>query len=554
MVKVRAGGRVVDRVAGRVLGVGRRTTPYVILRGVRVPMRDGVTLVADLYRPKVRPLGTLLVRGPYGRGVPQALLNARIFAACGYQVLFVSSRGTFGSGGVFTPMRTEAEDGQDVVAWMRRQPWFTGTFGTVGLSYLGYTQWALLADPPPEHVAAVVTVGPHDFSRHHWGTGALNLDTIGWSDLIAHQQDPGLLRVLHVATAGRRLRPVLDAAPLVDAAQRYFGARVPWHREVIVHPDLDDPFWTPMRHTVALDRVSVPVLLIGGWQDIFLTQTVEQYTRLHDRGVDVAMTIGPWNHQDLVGKGASTAVQEALAWLDEHLARRPSHPRHAPVTVYVTGAGRWRRYAAWPPATSRRRLHLRSGGTLTAGPPGAADPPSAFTFDPADPTPTVGGPTLTGGGYRDDTELAARDDVLAFTGAVLDEDVEVLGAPSVELERGGDNPHVDLFVRLSDVAPDGRSRNVTEGYLRMDPEHADGRVCVPMRDTAHRFTVGHRIRLLVAGGSHPQYARNLGTGEDPGTGKGMRPARHVVHHDADRPSCLVLPVAVPDLVPRQLGK
>lgn len=542
MVRVRAGGRLVDRVAERVLGLGRRTTAYAVARGVRVPMRDGVTLAADLYRPAPPPLGTVLVRGPYGRALPQALLNARIFAACGYQVLFVSSRGTFGSGGVFTPMRTEADDGQDVVAWMRRQSWFTGTFATVGLSYLGYTQWALLADPPPELVAAVVTVGPHDFSRHHWGTGAFNLDAIGWSDLIAHQQDAALLRLIHIATSAWRLRPVLDAAPLADAAERHFRGRVPWYREVIVHPDLDDPFWTPMRHTGALDSVTVPVLLIGGWQDIFLAQTVEQYSRLHEREVDVAMTIGPWNHQDLVGKGASTAAQEALAWLDEHLAHRTTRPRPAPVTVYVTGGGRWRRYAAWPPATCCRTLYLRSGGTLSTEAPSDADPPSTFTFDPVHPTPTVGGPALTGGGYRDDTALAGRPDVLAFTGPVLDEDVEVLGAPTVELERDGDNPHVDVFVRLSDVAPGGRSRNVTEGYLRLDPEHADGRVRVRMRDTAHRFVAGHRIRLLVAGSSHPQYARNLGTGEHPGTGKGLRSARHVVRHDAGRQSRLILPV------------
>jgi putative CocE/NonD family hydrolase len=542
VVEFRAGGRLVDRLAGWVLGLGPPTTAYALARGLRVPMRDGVTLAADLYRP-ASPVGTVLVRGPYGRGLSQSLLSARIFAARGYQVLFVSSRGTFGSGGVFTPMISEADDGQDVVEWMRRQSWFTGTFATIGLSYLGFTQWALLADPPPELVAAVVTVGPHDFSRHHWGTGAFNLDALGWSDLIAHQQDAALLRLIQQATTERRLRPVLDALPLVDAAERHFRGRVPWYREVVTHPELDDPFWTPMRHTDALDRVTVPVLLIGGWQDIFLAQTVEQYARLHEREVDVAMTIGPWSHLDLVGRGAPAVAQETSAWLDEHLAHRLTRRRPRPVTVYVTGAGRWRRYAAWPPATSRRTLYLRAGGTLSADAPSAGDPPSAFTFDPAHPTPTVGGPTLTGGGYRDDTELARRSDVLAFTGPVLGQDVEVLGAPGVELERDGGDPHVDVFVRLSDVAGDGRSRNVTEGYVRLDPRRAAGHVRVRMRDTAHRFVAGHRIRLLVAGGSHPQYARNLGTGEDPGAGRGLRPARHEIRHDADRPSRLVLPVA-----------
>ncbi|HEX6443646.1 MAG TPA: CocE/NonD family hydrolase [Streptosporangiales bacterium] len=543
MVKVRPRGRLVDRLAGRVLGLGRPTTAYVVGRGARVPMRDGVMLAADLYRPVSPPLGTVLVRGPYGRGLSQSLLSARVFAARGYQVLFVSSRGTFGSGGVFTPMLSEAEDGQDVVAWMRRQSWFTGTFATIGLSYLGYTQWALLADPPPELVAAVVAVGPHDFSRHHWGTGAFNLDALGWSDLIAHQQDAALAHLFHLATSARRLRPVLDAVPLVDAAERHFAGRAPWYREVVTHPDPDDAFWAPMRHTEALDRVTVPVLLIGGWQDIFLPQTVQQYARLRERDVDVALTIGPWSHQDLVGKGAPAVAQETLTWLDEHLAHRAGRRRSTPVAVYVTGARRWRRHRAWPPPTTPHALYLRTGGALSPDAPSRAERPSTFTFDPADPTPTVGGPTLTGGGYCDDTALSERTDVLAFTGPVLDADLDVLGPPAVELEHEGDNPHADLFVRLSDVDSQGRSHNVTEGYVRLDPARATGGVSVRMRDTAHSFVAGHRVRLLVAGGSHPQYARNLGTGEHPGTGKGFQPARHVLRHDADRPSCVVLPVA-----------
>jgi uncharacterized protein len=185
---VASAARQVERLVLRLLGVTGARTDYAVTP-VRVPMRDGVELAADLYRPATEPVGTLLVRGPYGRSLPFSLFMARAFAARGYQVLFVSSRGTFGSGGEFDPMRTEAADGQDVVSWMREQPWFTGTFGTLGGSYLGHTQWALLADPPPELVAAVISVGPHDFSRHAWGTGAFNLDLLEWSAMIAHQED-----------------------------------------------------------------------------------------------------------------------------------------------------------------------------------------------------------------------------------------------------------------------------------------------------------------------------------------------------------------------------
>jgi hypothetical protein len=506
-------------------------------------MRDGVELAADLYLPGGEPAGTLLVRGPYGRGLPHSVLMARVWARHGYRVLFVSSRGTFGSGGEFDPMRTEAQDGQDVVAWMREQPWFTGTFATLGLSYLGHTQWALFADPPPELAAAVIAVAPHDFARHTWGTGALNQDLLEWSDMVAHQEDGGVAALRSQATRAQRLRPVFDGLPLADVADAHLAGRAPWYRERVTRPDLDDPYWAPTRHGDALDRITVPVLLHSGWLDLFAEQTMQQYARLRERGVDVALTVGPWTHVELVGKGARTTTREALDWLDEHLARRGGRRRPAPVRVYITGADEWRDLLAWPPATTPLTLHPWPGGGLVAAEPPVDGAPSSFTFDPADPTPTLGGPTLAQGGAVDDGPLAARPDVLAFTGAPLERDLDVLGAPRVELDHATDNPHADLFVRLSDVDRKGRSRNISEAYLRLDPARGSEPVVLALRDTAHRFRAGHRVRLLVAGGSHPQFARNLGTGEPQATGTRLLPCLHTVRHGAGGTTRLVLPTA-----------
>ena len=522
---------LLDDLTGRIFGLPRATTGYSVTP-LRIPARDGIELAADLYRPATEPVGTLLARGPYGRGMPFSLSVARLYAARGYQVLFVSSRGTFGSSGTFTPERTEAADGQDVVAWMREQNWFTGRFGTLGGSYLGYTQWALLADPPPELAAAVITMAPHDFARHHWGTGAFTLDFLGWSDLIAHQEDGGLTPFYRQLTTGRRLGPVQDGIPLAGTAQRYFHGLAPWYQDMVSTPDITDPFWSPMRHPEALEKTSVPVLLQGGWQDIFLAQTMTQYARLRERGIDVALTVGPWTHVEMAAKAARRLTQESFAWLEEHLARRGGRVRSAPVRVYVTGAEEWRDYPTWPPATNPRAFHL-SPGKLSAEPGGE----SSFVYDPARPTPTVSGPLMSGGGLRKDNELTERPDVLAYTSDPLTDDLDLLGAPTVELAHHSDNPHVDLFVRVSDVAPDGNSYNVTEGYQRLDPERSTGPITLKMRDIAHRFKARHRVRLIVAGGCHPQYARNLGTGDNPGTGTELRPARHTI----GSPSKLTLP-------------
>src|SRR5690349_9171507 len=192
-------------------------------------MRDGVELLADHYAP-AEPIGTLLVRGPYGRRWPFTALYAAVYAARGYHVILQSVRGTFGSGGQFDPVVNEAADGADTAAWLREQPWFTGSFGTVGLSYLGATQWALLQDPPPEMSAAVIVVGPHDFAATTWGTGSFAVnDFLGWSYLVANQEDPNRLRSLARQMSSRRtVARAVAEVPMGPAGRRLLGDGAPW--------------------------------------------------------------------------------------------------------------------------------------------------------------------------------------------------------------------------------------------------------------------------------------------------------------------------------------
>lgn len=539
---------IIDRAVSRVLKLPEPTTRYRVDPGLPVPMRDGVTLRADHYIPATdRPLGTILVRGPYGRAFPFSIIYARVYAARGYHVVFQSVRGTFGSGGDFVPMVHEADDAADTVAWLRRQPWFTGTFGTIGLSYLGFTQWALLSDPPPELAAAVVTVGPHDLHMSSWGRGAFALnDFLGWSDMVANQETSALNRLAFQLRARRRLTEAASAVPLGEAGRSLLGTGSPWYESWVEHPDPDDPFWERMRMTAALDRCTVPVLLLSGWQDIFVDQTIDQYRQLRDRGVDVAMTVGPWTHEQMVTKAAGETAVETLEWLGAHLAGKRVAPRAQPVRIYVTGSTRpgWVDLPDWPPATTDRVFYLQPRGGLAVDPPPSDASPTVFRFDPADPTPTIGGRLLTrDSGYRDDTRLALRDDVVSFTSAPLQASLCVCGSPVVELAYDTDNPHFDVFIRLSEVDANGRSRNVSDGFGRFSSA-PDGPIRLELDPVAHRFSVGSRLRVMVAGGCHPRFARNLGTGEPAISGRAMRPSTHTVRHG--EASTLTLPVGDPD--------
>lgn len=533
-----------DRAVARALHLPPPATDYLIHRGVRIPMRDGVELHATHYAPITnRPTGTILVRGPYGRSFPFDLVYAELYAARGYHVLLQSVRGTFGSGGEFVPMVHEAADAADTAVWLREQHWFTGTFATIGLSYLGYTQWALLADPPPELAAAVISVGPHDFHASSWGTGSFSLnDFLGWSDMVAHQEAPPLRRLAYQARARRRVARHAQGLPLSSAGRELLGEASPWYESWIEHPDADDPFWETMRMTDALDRCNVPVLLLSGWQDLFLEQTIAQFRHLHDRGVDVAMTIGPWTHTDMMGKAVGEATRETLTWLGAHLAKGPAPTRPERVRAYVTNRG-WVDLPDWPPGTGEGVLYLQPGGGLSAKKPPADAAPSRFRYNPAEPTPTVGGRLLSAdSGYTRDDRLARRADVLAFTSGPLDADLYVCGNPVIELAHDSDNPHFDVFVRISEVDQRGHSRNVSDGFRRFTAL-PDGPIRIELDAIAHRFRTGSRIRVLVAGGSHPRYARNLGTGEPVLTGHRMAASTHTVHHGAGGVSRLLLPAS-----------
>ena len=530
----------------RLFGLAAPTTHYTVERGLRIPMRDGVHLIADHYAPSdgSKVAGTLLVRGPYGRGLPFSVLLARLYATRGYHVVLQSVRGTAGSGGVFEPVINEAPDGADTVEWLRRQPWFTGWFATIGQSYLGSTQWALLTDPPPELAAAVIAAGSHDYGYAMWGTGAFRLtDVLGWSNVVSHQEHASRLHgMIWAAGAQRRLAQAMSALPLGESARALLDNGASWFESWLEHHDPEAPFWEPYRFDAALDRVTVPVLLIGGWQDSFLTQTLKQYRVLRSRGVDVALTVGPWTHAQLTATGAGRVARESLEWLDRHLAGDDTGPARSPVRVFITGDDVWVELPDWPAPTSPQTLHLAPGAALTDRPPPDGGGSSSFTYDPVHPTPILGGPLVLArkGGYRDDSALARRDDVLSFTSEPLRSDLYVVGSPVVELSHAADIRHVDVFVRVSEVEVRGRSRNVSDGYQRLSATSEPGDVRIELDAVAHRFRAGSRIRLLIAGGAYPRFNRNHGTGEPLISGRRLVPATHTVHHGASR-SRLILP-------------
>jgi putative CocE/NonD family hydrolase len=283
------------------------------------------------------------------------------------------------------------------------------------------------------------------------------------------------------------------------------------------------------------------VLLVTGWQDLFLEQSLRQYEVLNSRGIDVALTVGPWTHLDVGARAAGRVSRETLAWLDQHMAGGPA-ARTYPVHAHRTGENRWHHLASWPPQTTPASFHLTPGRTLTTIP---ADPGTvSFRYDPADPTPTLGGRTLTGSmGVKDNRRHESRPDVVTFTTDPLPTAVDVAGSPVLHLSIAVDPQHADVFLRLCDVDERGRSRNFSDVLHRLDPAVPAGEVqqlTLTLDPCFHRLAAGHRLRLQVSGGAFPRYARNLGTAGTPAHGHLARPSLRTIHCPGSR---LSLPVA-----------
>jgi uncharacterized protein len=143
-----------------------------------------------------------------------------------------------------------------VVRWMRKQEWYAGSFATMGISFNSFKEWALLEDPPADLVTVVMTAGPHDMSRHIWGSGAMNMDVIPWSAVVRNQGRGKLAhRWMRFLDIGRRVHRVWKALPLIQASDDLFTGRAPWVHEYLMHTDLRDEYWKPMQCHNALERV-----------------------------------------------------------------------------------------------------------------------------------------------------------------------------------------------------------------------------------------------------------------------------------------------------------
>jgi putative CocE/NonD family hydrolase len=539
---------LLSRLLSRMAHLPLAETPHVLVeRDLKVTMPDRVVLLADRYAPQgIEKPPLILVRSPYGRRGLFGLIYGRLLAERGFQVVMQSTRGTFGSGGILSPFE-EHDDGLATVAWLKQQPWYPGSFMTTGGSYLGFVQWAIARDAGPDLKAMAIQVSASEFRSQTYMGGAYALDaTLNWTDMMMRQGRTNVLRSI-LFPASRRLRPLFARLPLRDLDKLATGEHVAFFQAWLAHNEPGDPYWETRSFDQTVQDISVPVHMMTGWYDIFLPWQLRDYRTLREHGQHPFLIIGPWVHAS--PELAFFSHREVIPWLQAVMRGKEEQYRQERVRIFVTGANAWRNLANWPPPGVRvQRFHLQSGFGLAPDLPSAAEP-DRYRYDPADPTPALGGPLLMGKEPApDNRSLEARADVLTYTSTPLEQDLEVIGTVQADLFVQSSREHTDFFVRLCDVDRQGRSINVCDALLRVTPDHPtpdpDGmlHITFDLWPTAHRFRSGQRLRVQLSSGAHPRYARNPGGGEPLGTATSLCVGDQSIYHDLLHPSAIVLPV------------
>ena len=566
----------------------------VVENDVEMKTSDGVTLRADVYRPAAEGrYPVLLSRSPYGKEYLPGLMmtiNPIRFARAGFVVVIQDVRGRFASEGEHKPF-DEGKDGAEAVQWAAEQPWSNGRVGMFGSSYQGASQMQAGARSP----AALRVLAPFQASSDYgegraFRGGAFELG--GLASVAMWNQGPGEL--VRAGYTGKDLREryaelrhalsdmtgFLSTAPYDGLRDTIMGKAAPRLFEWWEHDDKDASYWRELSLEHRYGNFTVPALHVTSWYDAMHVGTLRSYegmrreARNEQARDNQALIVGPWAHYppktslmnaarmgpvdfslDAVQDLETTQLSWFRRWLQEDEGAWKNRSR---VRLFVMGRNQWRNEEEWPlQRATDEPFHLARSGEGRSLARAGVEVASVdrFTFDPSDPVPTRGGAhmlleSVFPQGPLDQSDLAARDDILVYEGEVLEDEVEVTGWVKARLWVRSSAPSTDFTVKLVDVWPDGQAINICDGIKRVTFSEASSRdgwseVIVEMGATSIAFLPGHRIGAYISSSNFPRFDLNPNTGEKPRLAAKRVPAHQEICLGGDTASHLILPVVAP---------
>ncbi|MFC3051864.1 CocE/NonD family hydrolase [Kordiimonas pumila] len=544
---------------------------------VMVPMRDGVRLSTDIYRPaKPGKYPVILTRDTYDNGSrDQDIAEGYTWAERGYVFIHQDVRGRYDSdGGQHYPYKYEAEDGYDTQVWAGEQPWSNGKVGMMGGSYLASVQWLSAPLRAPSLTALAPRMTPYNYYQDVAYTGgAFQLSSrIGWAALISGRTN----QIRHYDWDEKLLHLPLKT---LDKA---IGHDLPHFRDWLAHPSHDE-YWMEYNVEAQADQIDVPAYNIAGWYDVFLRGNLTSFADMGKKARSEKnrhaqkLIIGPWPHTaapsaklgelDFTDAAVVSFDDIHIKWFDYWLKGTENGVlNEAPVRLFVMGENKWRDEQEWPLArTQYTKYYFNSkgsansaqgNGTLSTEKPEAKKGHDQFVYDPNNPVPTLGGNLMfktTPAGPYDQAALEERKDILVYTTGPLEADTEVTGPIEVTLYAASSALDTDFTAKLVDVHPDGKAYNLADGIIRARHRESfkseklltPGKVyeyTIDLWATSNLFKKGHKIRVDISSSNFPRFDRNPNTGHKFAEDAEIQTAEQTIYHTAEYPSYITLPI------------
>jgi uncharacterized protein len=546
-------------------------------KAVKIKMRDGVDLVADIVRPAdAAKHPVILERTPYGREI-MSQLEGEWWARRGYVHIVQDVRGRNDSDGEWKPFVHERQDGYDTIDWIAKQNWSDGNVGMIGGSYLGSAQWSAAVEAHPALKCIVPQVSPPDpffnFPIDH-GVPML-FSALWWSNFVKDKKVPAVPEI-------PKNIENLKTLPLVKIDDEALGRDIPFFNEWL---EKQTPSAFAGANFMAdMDKVKIPVLHISGWWDGDGIGTKLNWARMRSLGNKNQWLIyGPWTHlfNSTSRIGDVDYGPEAIidldsiylrffdAWLKHKQVNWEQQPK---VRVFVTGINQWRELNDWPDSRSREQTFFLSSrgpanGVASVGELVPAAPkrqlPDRYTYDPAVAEIPKEMKNIKAFGdllaaASTVVKLEAKEKgVLIYRTAPMNEPLEIGGPIELDLRFTTTARDTDFFASLADIDEKGTMRAIGIGG-KIRARYLSGwetpslltpgkvyKATIELWDTAHQVKKGHRLAVLITSNAFPGYARNLNTGEPVINATRMVRAEQTIYHDAMRPSALRFRVLPP---------
>ncbi len=541
---------------------------------VMVPMGDCVRMATDIHLPDGEgPFPTILIRLPYGKekgmdGFPLMKVAAFVFTGAGYAVVIQDTRGRFASEGEWDPFLHEQRDGLDTVRWVEAQPWFDGNLGMFGGSYFAFTELAVAHQRPACLRAMVPLIISGSIYSWLYQSGLPRADiAVNWA-----------LRSVLPDPQAPMPEPLFKKAalnwPLMEGDDVTMGD-LAWFNAWLEHP-FEDGYYQRYLPADAIRRIQVPMLMLSGWFDIFLTGQLADFQAAREEETapgNHRIIIGPWTHNMGVGEDHDypfskpgslvSYIPHLLDWFDLWLKGETPARTWGPVRIYDPGTGEWTdRSGLWAPEGRSEIFFLHGdqgvsscrpeGGLLRT--PVAGPAKIHYTYDPMDPVIRYGGPLLSmESGCLLEEDGCGRPDILTFQSSPLPRDLPLDGEMYLEIPVSSSAPDTAFVARLALVKPDGKAYFLRQGVTTLSHRNGNtvqagyepGEVValrIEMPPVLWTLREGERLRLEVSSSSFPSFVQHPNVDRDWFREASPRPAEQTLHLLPDRPARLVFRV------------